>query len=62
VDVYVGYLRKKLEQPFGRPLIRTVRGVGYVLDPPGADMQGADGQREVTNGQATAGARETRRR
>ncbi|MEA2556310.1 MAG: two-component system, OmpR family, response regulator [Actinomycetota bacterium] len=32
VDVYVGYLRKKLEQPFGRPLIRTVRGVGYGLE------------------------------
>jgi two-component system, OmpR family, response regulator len=33
VDVYVGYLRRKLEQPFGRPLIRTERGAGYVLDP-----------------------------
>jgi two-component system OmpR family response regulator len=33
VDVYVGYLRKKLERPFGRPLIRTVRGVGYSLEP-----------------------------
>jgi two-component system, OmpR family, response regulator len=33
IDVYVGYLRRKLEQPFGRPLIRTVRGVGYALDP-----------------------------
>jgi two-component system, OmpR family, response regulator len=33
VDVYVGYLRKKLEQPFARTLIRTVRGVGFVLDP-----------------------------
>ena len=32
VDVYVGYLRRKLEQPFGRPLIRTVRGVGYALE------------------------------
>ena len=32
VDVYVGYLRKKLEQPFGRPLIRTIRGVGYALE------------------------------
>ncbi|HEV7823742.1 MAG TPA: response regulator transcription factor [Mycobacteriales bacterium] len=31
VDVYIGYLRKKLEQPFGRPLIRTVRGVGYAV-------------------------------
>ncbi len=33
VDVYVGYLRRKLEDPFGRPLIRTVRGAGYVIDP-----------------------------
>ena len=32
VDVYVAHLRKKLEQPFGRPLIRTVRGVGFVLE------------------------------
>jgi two-component system, OmpR family, response regulator len=31
VDVYVSSLRKKLEQPFGRPLIRTLRGVGYVI-------------------------------
>ncbi|MDP9331190.1 MAG: response regulator transcription factor [Actinomycetota bacterium] len=29
VDVYIGYLRKKLELPFDRPFIRTVRGVGY---------------------------------
>jgi two-component system OmpR family response regulator len=33
VDVYVGYLRKKLEQPFGSPLIRTIRGVGWTLEP-----------------------------
>jgi two-component system OmpR family response regulator len=32
VDVYVGYLRKKLERPFGRPLIRTLRGVGWTLE------------------------------
>jgi two-component system OmpR family response regulator len=32
VDVYVAYLRRKLERPFGRPLIRTVRGVGYALE------------------------------
>jgi two-component system OmpR family response regulator len=31
VDVYVGYLRKKLERPFGRPLIHTIRGVGYAI-------------------------------
>jgi two-component system OmpR family response regulator len=32
VDVYVGYLRKKLERPFRRRLIRTVRGVGFQLE------------------------------
>jgi DNA-binding response OmpR family regulator len=32
VDVYVGYLRQKLERPFRRPLIRTVRGVGFLLE------------------------------
>lgn len=31
VDVYVHRLRKKLDQPGEAPLIRTVRGVGYVL-------------------------------
>jgi len=35
VELYVSYLRRKLDRP-GRPsLIRTVRGVGYALDPPG---------------------------
>jgi two-component system OmpR family response regulator len=32
VDVYVGYLRKKLELPDGPRLIRTVRGVGFMLE------------------------------
>jgi two-component system, OmpR family, response regulator len=31
VEVYVRYLRRKLDQPFGRDSIRTVRGVGYRL-------------------------------
>jgi two-component system, OmpR family, response regulator len=34
VDVYIGYLRRKLEQPSLPPLIRTVRGAGFVLDVP----------------------------
>ncbi len=34
VDVYVGYLRRKLEDPVGEPLIRTIRGAGYILNPP----------------------------
>jgi two-component system OmpR family response regulator len=31
VDVYVGYLRRKIDEPFGRSLLETVRGVGYRL-------------------------------
>ena len=31
VDVYIGYLRAKLDRPFGRRSIETVRGVGYRL-------------------------------
>ncbi|MGB7363043.1 MAG: response regulator transcription factor [Rhodococcus sp. (in: high G+C Gram-positive bacteria)] len=31
VEVYIGYLRKKVDQPFGRRSIETVRGVGYRL-------------------------------
>jgi two-component system, OmpR family, response regulator len=34
VDVYVGYLRNKLERPVDRKLIRTVRGIGFVLEAP----------------------------
>jgi two-component system response regulator MprA len=32
--VYVGYLRRKLEEAGARPLIHTIRGVGYVLREP----------------------------
>src|SRR5262245_3957775 len=31
VDVYVRYLRNKVDRPFGRDSIKTVRGVGYRL-------------------------------
>lgn len=31
VEVYVGYLRKKVDRPFGADSIKTVRGVGYRL-------------------------------
>jgi two-component system, OmpR family, response regulator len=31
VDVYVRYLREKIDRPFGRHTIETVRGVGYRL-------------------------------
>jgi DNA-binding response OmpR family regulator len=31
IDVYINYLRNKIDKGFGRPLIHTVRGAGYVL-------------------------------
>ncbi|MCY9517238.1 response regulator transcription factor [Paenibacillus apiarius] len=31
VDVYIRYLRKKIDYEYSPPLIHTVRGVGYVL-------------------------------
>jgi two-component system, OmpR family, response regulator len=31
VTVYVGYLREKIDIPFGRSTLRTVRGAGYQL-------------------------------
>ncbi len=34
VDVYVGYLRKKIDAPYDTRLIQTVRGVGYALREP----------------------------
>lgn len=34
VDVHVRRMRAKVDEPFAHKLIRTVRGVGYVLDPP----------------------------
>jgi DNA-binding response OmpR family regulator len=31
VEVYVGYLRRKIDEPFGRHSLQTVRGLGYRL-------------------------------
>jgi DNA-binding response OmpR family regulator len=31
VEVYIAYLRKKVDAPGERPLIRTIRGAGYAL-------------------------------
>ncbi|MGA7668930.1 MAG: response regulator transcription factor [Nitrolancea sp.] len=32
VDMYIHYLRDKIDRGFGRPLIKTVRGVGYKVE------------------------------
>ncbi|MET0799875.1 MAG: response regulator transcription factor [Actinomycetota bacterium] len=37
VDVYVRYLRRKIDHPFGRNSLETVRGVGYRLQEGPAD-------------------------
>ncbi len=33
VEVYISYLRRKIDEPFGLQTLRTVRGLGYRLDP-----------------------------
>ena len=35
VEVYVGQLRRRVDEPFGRATLQTVRGAGYRLDPGG---------------------------
>jgi DNA-binding response OmpR family regulator len=35
VEVYIGHLRKKIDEPFDRAAIETIRGAGYRLDPSG---------------------------
>src|SRR5206468_12685469 len=37
VEIYIHYLRDKIDRGFARPLIRTVRGVGYTIKDGGAD-------------------------
>jgi DNA-binding response OmpR family regulator len=32
VDIYVHYLRDKIDKGFARPLLKTVRGIGYKLE------------------------------
>jgi len=31
LEVYVGYLRRKIDEPFGRHSLQTLRGIGYRL-------------------------------
>lgn len=37
IEVYIGYLRDKLDRPFGRSSLETVRGAGYRLRSDGCD-------------------------
>ena len=40
VEVYVRYLREKVDRPFGVSSIETVRGVGYLIRPDGGRRAG----------------------
>ncbi len=33
VDVYINYLRKKIDKPYDNKLIHTIKGLGYVIKP-----------------------------
>ncbi len=33
VDVYINYLRKKIDKPYNKKLIHTIKGLGYVVKP-----------------------------
>ncbi len=39
VEVYVGYLRRKIDRPFDRDDLQTVRGVGYRIGEPDASAR-----------------------
>ncbi len=41
VEVYIGYLRKKIDAPYGLQTLSTVRGMGYRLDP---DLSSAEAE------------------
>jgi two-component system OmpR family response regulator len=39
LDVYVRYLRNKIDRPFGTQILQTVRGAGFRLGPEGATTE-----------------------
>ncbi len=60
VDVYVRYLREKIDRPFGRDSLETVRGAGYRLragDEPAADPRPADARLRARDGARARGDR-----
>ncbi len=43
LDVHVGYLRRKLEEDGSPRIVHTVRGIGFVVRPEGADVAATTG-------------------
>jgi DNA-binding response OmpR family regulator len=56
VDVYIGYLRNKIDRPFATRLIQTRRGMGYVLSPEGEPSAAAPAADEPSQDAATGEA------
>jgi DNA-binding response OmpR family regulator len=40
VDVHIKYLRDRVDRPFSEPLIKTIHGVGYMLEAPKSSVPG----------------------
>ncbi len=49
VDVYIRYLREKIDRPFNRASLQTVRGAGYVLRTDGAEQRETDAAAVLTS-------------
>lgn len=41
VEIYIGYLRRKIDLPFGTNTIQTVRGFGYRINSPASTCSGS---------------------
>jgi DNA-binding response OmpR family regulator len=54
VDVYINYLRRKVDTGYDRALIRTVRGVGYQIGGNGANTQPDTEKRPALQGAKSA--------
>lgn len=50
VDVYVNYLRRKIQDPPPGKLIRTVRGQGYIMTSPEGPFGGPDLPHQLSSG------------
>ncbi|NUU25542.1 MAG: response regulator transcription factor [Streptomycetaceae bacterium] len=56
VEVYVRQLRLRIDAPFGRASLRTVRGVGYRIDAEGVDGSAAGAGSDGGSGAGSDGA------
>ncbi len=58
VDVHIRRLRSKLDDPFPRPLLHTVRGRGYMLAATAVPAEGADAGARDRGGDAPGAVRD----